>query len=146
MVRLRKLLRLPPRERRDVVTSALLLQGVRLALALLPFGAVRALLIRLGGAGRAARPSDAVPVEQLARTVRMAAAGLPVSTSCLVRALAGEVILRRRGYPARLCIGVAHPAGADWQAHAWLENDGHVVLGAEGAERFTPLRSPPRAI
>jgi len=143
MVRLRKLLRLPPRERRDVLAAALLLLGARLVLTLLPFGIVRTLVSWLGRAGGAGRHRNEAPVEQLARAVRLAADGLPVSTSCLVRALAGEVLLRRRGYPAHLCIGVAHPAGSAWHAHAWLESDGRVVLGAEGAGRFTALQSPP---
>lgn len=61
-------------------------------------------------------------------------------TTCLTRALAAGWMLRRRGQPARLVIGVAR--GKDGlEAHAWLELDGVVIVGGEAeVRRYARLR------
>ena len=49
---------------------------------------------------------------------------------CLTQALAGQVLLERYGYPALVHVGVTKKAkNGTFQAHAWLESDGKVVIG-----------------
>lgn len=60
------------------------------------------------------------------------------SATCLPRALAAEAILRRRGHPADLRLGVTRDEGGV-QAHAWVESYGRVVVGDGDLERFAPL-------
>jgi hypothetical protein len=60
---------------------------------------------------------------------------------CLAQALAGQWLLRRRGLPAELCIGVVRRPGEELLAHAWVEIDGMVVIGGsmEALAGFTRL-------
>lgn len=75
------------------------------------------------------------------RAMERASRTLPAS-SCLARSLAAELLLRERGVPARLSIGVADrkpgaPLALD--AHAWVESEGLVVVGDSELERYTGL-------
>lgn len=53
---------------------------------------------------------------------------LPISFSCLMQALVAESIFSTHGYSSRVCFGVTTDNG-DLSAHAWVEQDGRVVLG-----------------
>ena len=64
---------------------------------------------------------------------------VPMST-CLTQALAAQVLLARRGFPAHLHIGVAKKgAEARFEAHAWVESQGKVVIGGSEPGRYTQL-------
>ncbi len=67
---------------------------------------------------------------------------LPLARNCLVRALVAQALFGRRGHPVSLRIGVDSTRGRRLQAHAWVESEGRVIVGAPGAERFTPLSRP----
>jgi hypothetical protein len=56
----------------------------------------------------------------------------------LPRALATHVMLRRRGIPSRLCLGVAREAG-ELATRAWVEIGQDTIIGGAGTERFTRL-------
>lgn len=81
----------------------------------------------------------------LRRAVDGVANRLPWRPRCLVRAVAAQRMLRRRGWPALLHLGVA--PGPPLRAHAWVTSDGHVVVGGAGATGFAPVAVsslPPR--
>lgn len=61
-----------------------------------------------------------------------------INALCLPRALATQAMLRRRGILSRLHLGVACDEGS-LAAHAWVEVNGEVIVGATEAPRFTPL-------
>jgi hypothetical protein len=119
MRRLRKFWWLPARDRGLLLIALLLLGAIRLGLALLPFQTVRRLLSRLSRA-----PAGQMPEENAVRRVvwalDVASHILPGSTSCLPRALAGHLLLARRGVVATLQIGVARGAAGQLEAHAWI--------------------------
>ena len=88
----------------------------------------------------ARRDKAALPsIAQLVWAVRSASVYVPHAT-CLTQALAAQVLLERCGYPTRLVIGVApdHNGEAAFQAHAWLESEGVVVIG-DSAVQYVPL-------
>ncbi len=59
---------------------------------------------------------------------------------CLPEALAGRLMLQRRGYEANLTIGVRKDEKGALLAHAWLESGQHIVLGGgESPARFKKL-------
>ena len=59
---------------------------------------------------------------------------------CLARALAAEVLLDPAGAPHRIIIGVATPAPGVLKSHAWIERNGHVLLGgAQSARHYVPV-------
>jgi hypothetical protein len=63
---------------------------------------------------------------------------LPWESSCLVRALAGRRMLRRRGIPCKIHFGVNRD-GEALRAHAWLQAGAEIVCGEEEAASYTPL-------
>lgn len=75
---------------------------------------------------------------QIAFVVPRLARRLPWRADCLVQALAGQVMLSRRGLASEILVGTAkHPDGT-FEAHAWLTCGGLVVLGGD-VVRFVPL-------
>jgi hypothetical protein len=130
-------LQLSPADRRLLLEAALLVLAIRLGLWLLPFRVLRHLL------GRIAReqPSptgEAQLVERIAWAVKGVSRCIPQAT-CLTQALAAQVLLQRRGLPARVHIGVARDEEAGLAAHAWVESQGRVVVGGSGLRRYTHL-------
>ncbi len=55
--------------------------------------------------------------------------------SCLARAFAALAMLRRRGIPAKLCLGVARESG-QVIGHAWVEINGEMIVGGAEAAGF----------
>lgn len=97
--------------------------------------------------GRAGAPANATAViasdqilraRHVCRRVAQIATRVPWRTSCLVQAVAGCLLLRRRGIAATIRLGVKKDNGA-LAAHAWLMVGGQVVLGGQAAEGFKPL-------
>jgi hypothetical protein len=125
MVRLRKLLGLPPTEFRLLSRAALVLMAMRLALWLLP-PHLRERLLR-GPARRPALGTASSP-ETIGWSVTTASRVIPRAT-CLVQALAARLLLQQAGHPAELHIGVARDGDGLFQAHAWVESRGRVVIG-----------------
>jgi hypothetical protein len=133
MAKALRFLRLASPDRHLVLWSACLLAAVRLGLWFLPFGSVQRLLARHTRVRRRAS------VERIAWAVTVAGRYVPRST-CLVRALAAEAMLRACGHPACLHIGVARRPGGGLEAHAWVESDEQVVLGGlANMRRYTRL-------
>lgn len=74
----------------------------------------------------------------VAWALRSASRRLPGKTTCLVKALAGRWMLRRRRLDTIVHLGMRREA-AGLAAHAWLEAGGGVVCGGEGMRDFTPI-------
>lgn len=74
----------------------------------------------------------------VARRLERVAAHLPWRTTCLVRAIGGALLLRRRGIAATIRFGVSR-AGGELSAHAWLLVGDTIILGGDAADDFQPL-------
>jgi hypothetical protein len=74
----------------------------------------------------------------VARRLQRVAAYMPWRTTCLVRAIAGAIMLRRRGIPIIIRFGVNRADGG-LSAHAWLLVGDTIILGGEIAPDFSPL-------
>lgn len=127
-------LRLAPGRRALLCRSVLLLAGLRLGLATMPFAAMQG----RGPRPRAGRQPDPAAIADVAWAVATAAR-LPWLSNCLAEALAAQALLARQGLPARLVLGVARAEATPLLAHAWLECDGQVVVGEAGRARYVPL-------
>ncbi|TCJ15480.1 lasso peptide biosynthesis B2 protein [Rubrobacter taiwanensis] len=136
--RLRRLLRRPAAERRLLLKAALLLTATRLGLWLLPFQTLRDWLARLAETPFRKR-DDRLSRESVVWAVETAGRYISPANTCLTQALATQVLLARRGYPALLHIGVVRGEGGRLEAHAWVESEGSVVIGGFELERYTPL-------
>ena len=141
MMFLRKFLRLSAAERQLLIKTALLLEVIKLGMWLLPFRILRCLLARMaaGTAPARLRHADHPSVDRITWAVETASRRTPGLKTCLAQALAAQVLLTRRGYPALLRIGVAKGERQQLQAHAWVESEGKIVIGGSELERYTPL-------
>jgi hypothetical protein len=91
----------------------------------------------IAGSGAAAR---------IGRMVERAARTTWWRSMCLEKALAGKWMLRRRGIPSTMYVGMARQ-GPDFVAHAWLVGEGKTLTGA-GKIRYATLaafREPGRS-
>ena len=80
--------------------------------------------------------------QQVAWAVEAVAGNAPWTSTCLMRALAGNVLLRRRGISSVLTLGVATTgASGTIVAHAWLRCGESVLIGGRGMHHFAPLAS-----
>lgn len=137
MRRLARLRALSPAERALLLRALALLWTARLGLWLLPLPTTRRLLGWL--ARSRARLAEVEWARRIAWATAVASEFVPRST-CLVQALAAEALLAGAGLPAELRIGVARDSSA-FEAHAWVESRGTIVVGDGELERFTPLLS-----
>lgn len=89
--------------------------------------------------GTTAPPPDLARAVAVACRARWVADRLPWHSTCLVRALAGAMLLRRRRIRgARVRFGVRRDGGA-LAAHAWLLLGAETLLGGEQATEYRPL-------
>src|SRR3989442_3549029 len=139
MKRLGKFLRLADAERVLLVEAALLLGAIGRGLRLLPFGRLRDLLDHLSRPWHGLRPRAQLSAARIAWAIERVSRVVPGARSCLVQALAAQVLLARRGCHSSVLIGVAHPSGESLHAHAWVESEGRGVLGTPHAGQYTPL-------
>lgn len=133
---LQKFLELPRVHQGLLLRSALVIVGLQIGLQVLGFGRMQQLLRRLEErAGGRRRPP---PPELLAWSIRTVGNRLP-GASCLVQALAAQLLFRREGYPVSLVIGVARNPASGLEAHAWVHGQGQIWVGGLEATRFMPL-------
>jgi len=131
--RLRTFLALPGAERRAFFEAWAWTWASLLALRALGLSRTLRLWTQAPGARMAGPPPRA------ARWIRIAARYTPFANTCLVRSLALLGLLRRRGVPAELRVGVGR-TGPQLEAHAWVELDGAPVNdAADVAARYPPF-------
>jgi hypothetical protein len=139
MTELTRFLQLPPCKRRLLIQAAVLLALIRAGLWFLPFEVLLRLTRRIGAPARPGH-GGGVPVGSIIWAVRRASRLVPGAT-CLTQALVGRVLLARAGHLSELRIGVRKSPVAGFEAHAWLEHGGEVVLGElDDLSRYVPMR------
>lgn len=139
MRRFRKVLQLSPCDWYFLGQAWLLFLFVEIGLHVLPFTS----LLKMYRTDRLKmrQPSSraqAFSVPRLAWLVNMAGRYHLIRSTCLKQALVLSWLLERRGLITRLRIGVSRRAGA-LKAHAWLEQDGRIILGVHVREQYEPL-------
>jgi len=132
---LRKFIRMDRRRRRLVSQAFVVVAASRVLLAVMPLRKVRPLMPTLLRVV-VRRPKRSVLAELV---WALSAANRRVSGACLSNALAAEALLARYGYAPILRIGATLATGT-LTAHAWVEQDGEVVIG--GPESVVRQYSP----
>jgi hypothetical protein len=141
MKRLRRFLRLQSNERWLLIKAALLLEGIKLAMRLIPFKVLRRLADRAGRTFVGRRSRTNLPAQTVAWAVETVSQNTPGEKTCLTQALAAQVLLTRRGYSSLLHIGVVKDENGELLAHAWVECQNEIVVGGYELERYTLLTS-----
>lgn len=135
--RLHKLGRLSAFDICYLFVVALLVVAIRLSLFLLPFQTiVRCITGFEPGLGE----NDPRRLARSVWAVRVVSAHAVPRATCLTQALAVLLLVRRQGEAgAKLRLGVARDEGGRFAAHAWVEHDGRILIGAQGSGRYTRL-------
>lgn len=139
---LRRFLSLPWRKQRALLEAGVMITTVRAGMTLLSFETLRRYLTRLARTRSGSRPSaDQTEIDTIVWSLQTAGRTLPPAGRCLIEALAGHVLLGRKGLATDLRIGVARDLDGTFKAHAWLEKGDRIVLGELGSdlEQYTPF-------
>jgi hypothetical protein len=136
--RVRKFLSLTAVERNLFLRAWFWLTTIRIMLWVLPFQRLSGLLRRLVPQSHGLAGADQEEALRLARAVTKASDYVPKAT-CLPQALAVQALLRREGLSADLHIGVAKDEKGEFQAHAWLENRGTIIIGDYELQIYSPF-------
>ncbi|MEA5466122.1 lasso peptide biosynthesis B2 protein [Leptothoe sp. PORK10 BA2] len=137
-----RLLKLSRTERSVLLYACMLLNGIRLALWLLPFNFVRQKLAQISTVWVCDNPDHSIRVSFIVKAVNIATRYTPGGAKCLVRALTAQLFLNRYGYSHQLHIGVAKGADNTLEAHAWIEYKDHIIVGwLSNLSRFKSLTS-----
>ena len=142
MPKLRKAFALSASDWLLIVEAMLWFAAVALGLRLLR---LRTVLAILRGERRSARDglsessgvASASP-ERAAYCVELASRLQPLHPTCLKKALVLYALLGRKGFDVHVIIGAARD-GDRLEAHAWLEHQGRILLGATAPGRYSTL-------
>ena len=115
-----------------LITTLLSMIIIRLKLYLIPFNRIQRSLERSNN-----KTANEVPVHKLIWAVQTVSNYVPHAT-CLTKALTAQKLLKKYGYPSQVKIGVNKDAEGQFEAHAWLEYSGKVVIG-ESVKEYVPL-------
>jgi Transglutaminase-like superfamily len=84
-------------------------------------------------------PEQADRARQIGWALRTAARHLSWNCRCLAQALAGRWMLKRRGIPSTVYLGVGRGRREWLDAHAWLRSGEVVLTGGAGRQRFKTI-------
>jgi hypothetical protein len=125
--------RLSAGERRRALGAVILMALVRTALWVLPFRWVRR-IAEMAGSRR--WPHFGLGATDARWAVRLAARYVP-GASCLTQAITAQLLLSWADVDSHLHVGVSR--GDRFEAHAWLECNGRVLVGGEESSRYSPI-------
>jgi hypothetical protein len=140
MPRLRKLLALSSAERRTLLRSLVVLVWVRWTVGTRGLAPVEARIVRVIAARKryGARAVGCGEAE-VTRLLLVAQRAMPWRTTCLHLAAALRLLLAERGIASDLRFGVRNERGT-FNAHAWLECDGRVLVGGSDVyQQYAPF-------
>lgn len=130
------------RDRALLAETAAWLALMRLAVLILPFHAIAAVLgTHMEESDPTARPEDVELGRRIGWAIGAVSARVPWRTKCLEQALAGKAMLRLRRIPNTMYLGVARAEDREspLDAHAWLRTGTLHVTGGARSERYAVL-------
>ena len=102
----------------------------------------RRVAVRLSGsAPRTSSANVARSTAEAAFFINRMAARVPWRADCLVQALAGQNWLAREGIISEIVVGTAKRPDGTFESHAWLRQQGRIVLGGD-ISTYQPLLDP----
>jgi Transglutaminase-like superfamily len=144
-----RFIQLAPSERNLFLKAYLLLTFIRLGLLLRSFNRLRNLLERFSHPRQSLGVDILSPQQRVIRVqwaVEACSKVMPGSVKCLAKALTMKTLLNQYNCPSKLIIGVDKNGVNQLEAHAWIEYEGHVVMGQlKDLSRFKPLPNLPQS-
>jgi hypothetical protein len=139
MKQIRKFLQLSLLNQLLLVQTTFILIAVTLGLRVLPWVTIQCLLLKMSNWDSRFLRTQHLSVQHIAWAIRLSSWYVPKAT-CLPQALAAQLLLIQRGYPADLQIGVARNEDGKLEAHAWVTTESAIVIGVvPDIHRFAAL-------
>jgi transglutaminase superfamily protein len=144
MSRIYKFLQLSWRDQLLLIHATLMLAVVVWGLKIFPWLTLQPQLLKAANWYSQFAPTPRPSAQHLAWAIRIASLCVPRAT-CLPRALAAQLLLVQRAYPADLQIGVARTEDGKLEAHAWVTSENGIIIGnVYDLDHFVPLSSQAR--
>lgn len=102
---------------------------IRLGLLLLPFSKLQGLIKEISQRKMLFPTTRPITAWQVALAVHRSSKYSPGEVKCLARALTTAFLMSRYGLSYKMNIGVARGEQNNFEAHAWVESDGQVIVG-----------------
>lgn len=135
--RIIKYFQMPWTDRLLLAKTFMLLGSVRLALLVTPFRILAAFLGRHMEESPYYKCREVLYIHRISWAIELMSCYTPWESKCLVQAITGKILLRRKRLPNTLYLGLAKDQNKQLIAHAWLRSGKDTVTGAYGRERFT---------
>lgn len=116
--------------KQTILAAAATVVIVRAGLSFLPFPRFVRLVECLSRPSRLGAHRNC-PAEDVAWAVRGVSRRVPKAT-CLTQALSLNLLLTRRGEKSEVKIGIARTGERGLKSHAWVEQDGRIIIGDNG--------------
>jgi len=137
MGRVARLLALPMADRLALAEAAMLLGLTRAMVLAVPFRIYSRLLGRhMAEAARMDTPAHAGAITRVKWAVATMGRHLPWECNCMNSSITGMLMLRRRGIPCTMYLGVVRESPEKIKAHAWLRAGTQIIVGAP-VKQFT---------
>ena len=120
-----KFIKLPPREKKLAMDTLFWLLTIRIMVWIFPFQYVQKKIQKIADYLPSGQKKISIP--KIRSMIGTISRYVPQAT-CLVQALVGYILYTKHGYNTLIKIGVLTENGV-FEAHAWLEHKGKVVLG-----------------
>ncbi|NYB52808.1 MAG: lasso peptide biosynthesis B2 protein [Methanobacteriaceae archaeon] len=141
MIPLKSFIKLPFPEKTLALRALYWVIYIRVILWIFPFNYVKKRVQQISRVSSPANGfshnSTSFSLPRISFMVRMASRYV-LRATCLVQALAGHILFSKYGYDTQIKIGVSSEDG-QFEAHAWLEREGDVVLGESEKDYKTIL-------
>ena len=121
-------------EKHALMRAVPLMVVVRIGLRLFPFRTVARAVLRVSPRKARAQPLDPSVRDAVGWAVVQANRAVPGRGACLPEALAAHVLLSRSGFDPQMQMGGRRGEDGQLKAHAWIEEEGHIVVGGTRSE------------
>jgi Transglutaminase-like superfamily len=129
MKKIQKFLYLEPNERYLLVETFLLLNLIRISFLVVKFPTLKRLLNKISQFNSEQNIYSDVLIDKIVWRVEVSTHLSPGGAKCLVRALVVNTMMERAGFNPTLQIGVNDNPSNNFQAHAWVEYKGRIIIG-----------------
>jgi hypothetical protein len=87
-----------------------------------------------------------LPTEQVVWAIKTSSRFVPKAT-CLTQSITAATILNYKGHHTNVILGVVNNSLDSFEAHAWVESDGKIIIGkVKDMARYGILKPPKKAI
>ena len=143
-----KFLALDLDERMLFIEVSILLISVKFCLKLVSFRKLLGAIERFSSSPKVIKQRDSAYAEKIARAVTRSGRYFLGKNTCLPQALVAYLLIRRRSQSVELKIGVRKGDEGILRAHAWVEDQGKILIGGNGIDldRYVRLHDLNRVV